>query len=214
MMRGLKTSGPCSNSREGTACTGEEKKRRHYTDSSETIRKRQSLGAYQDKAGPEGIVEEIVEAGRWTPNAGAFHISVIKKTGLRQEISDLTRESMLHSGIEFTQKRASLPRYQPTYGAPVLMLLSAPADAPMGLVNVALAAENMLIEAASLGLGSCYLASPTRVLNGDENRELAKEAAVPLGYTVHCAVIAGYAAAENKFTLGKRKEKGEVTYVE
>jgi nitroreductase len=95
----------------------------------------------------------------------------------------------------------------------VLILLSAPSDAPFGAANTALAAENMLLEATGLGLGSCYLASPTRALNVESNHDLAREAGVPKGYTVQCAVIVGYAAAENKFSLGERKKRGEVNYV-
>jgi len=71
----------------------------------------------------------------------------------------------------------------------------------------------MLLEATGLGLGSCYLVSPTRALNGDD-KDLARQAGVPEGYAVQCAVIVGYAAAENKFTLGERSKKGKISYVE
>jgi hypothetical protein len=30
---------------------------------------------------------------------------------------------------------------------------------------------------------------------------------------VQCAVIVGYAAAENKFSVGERRKRGEVNYV-
>jgi nitroreductase len=143
-----------------------------------------------------------------------IQISVIKNTGLRQRINDRALDGMVHSGNEFAQQRASLPGYQPIYGAPVLILLSAPTDAPFGTANTALAAENMLLEATGLGLGSCYLVSPTRALNGESNRDLAQEAGVPKGYTVQCTVIVGYAAAENKFSLGETQQKRKVNYVE
>jgi hypothetical protein len=71
----------------------------------------------------------------------------------------------------------------------------------------------MLLEATGLGLGSCFLVSPTRALNEENNPDLLRESGVPKGYTVQCAVIVGYAAAENKFSLGERKKRGEVNYV-
>ncbi|MCJ7596008.1 MAG: nitroreductase family protein [Desulfobacterales bacterium] len=157
---------------------------------------------------------KIVEAGRWAPNAGPFQISVVRSTGLRQRINDRTLDAMVHSGNEFLQQRASLPGYQPIYGAPVLILLSGPTDTPHSARNTALAAENMLLEATGLGLGSCYLFSPTLALNGENNRDLAREAGLPDGYAVQCAVIVGYAAAENKFTVGERTRKGSVNYVD
>jgi FMN reductase [NAD(P)H] len=181
---------------------------------SEAIAKRKSVRAYEDKPIPADVLKRIVEAGQWAPNAGPFQISVIQNTGLRQRINDRALDAMIHSGNEFSKQRASLPGYQPIYGAPVLILLSAPADAPFGTANTALAAENMLLEATELGLGSCYLMSPTRALNGESNHDLAQEAGVPKGYTMQCAVIVGYAAAENKFSVGERSKRGKVNYVE
>ena len=181
---------------------------------SDAITKRHSVRAYQDKPVPADGLERIIEAGQWPPNAGPFQISVIRNAGLRQKISDRALKAMRDSGNEFAIKRASLPGYQPIYGAPVLILLSAPTGSPFGPVNTALAAENMLIEATGQGLGSCYLVSPCGALNGEGNHDLAGEAGVPEGYTVHCAVIVGFAAAENKFSLGERNRKGKLNYVD
>lgn len=183
-------------------------------DVSEAILTRKSVRAYLNKPVSTNDLEKIVEAGRWAPNAGPFHISVVRNTGLRKRINDRTLTAMVHSGNEFLQQRASLPGYQPLYGAPVLILLSGPADALLSAVNASLAAENMLLEATGLGLGSCYLVSPTMALNAKDNNELAQEAGIPDGYRLQCAVIVGYAAAENKFTVGERTKKGSVNYVD
>jgi len=181
---------------------------------SEAIKKRISVRAYLDKPVPDGDLEKIVEAGRWAPNAGPFQISVIRNADLRQKINDRAHEGMLNSGIEFLVQRASLPGYQPLYSAPVLMLLSGPAKAPFGAINAALAAENIILEATGLGLGTCLLLSPTPVINDVEKRDLAQAAGVPESYTVHCAVIVGYGAEENKFSYAERLPKGSVNYVD
>jgi FMN reductase [NAD(P)H] len=181
---------------------------------SEAIAKRKSVRAYLDKPVPADDLTKVVEAGQWPPNAGPFQITVVRNAGLQQRINDRTLNAMAHSNNEFLRQRASLPGYQPIYGAPVLILLSAPANAPYGANNTALAAENMLLEATGRGLGSCYLITPTLALNGENNRELAREVGLPDGYVVQCAVILGYAAAENKFTAGERTKKGSVNYID
>jgi len=56
--------------------------------------------------------------------------------------------------------------------------------------------------------------SPTRALNGESNQDLAQKAGVPDGYTVQCAVIVGYAAAENKFSAMDRSKRGNVNYAD
>jgi FMN reductase [NAD(P)H] len=181
---------------------------------SEAITKRKSVRAYLDKPVPADDMAKIVEAGRWAPNAGPFQISVVRNAEMRKRINDRTLDAMLHSDNEFLRQRASLPGYQPIYGAPVLILLSAPADAPFGVNNTALAAENMLLEATGLGLGSCHLITPGLALNGENSRDLAQDAGMPDGYVVQCAVIVGYPATENKFTVGERMRKGSVNYVD
>ena len=180
----------------------------------EAIAKRESVRAYFNKQIKTKDLGKIIEAGQWAPNAGPFHISVIRNAVLRQKINDRAYNAMIHSGIEFLQQRASLPGYQPLYGAPVLILLSGPPDSPYSAVNTALAAENMILEATELGLGSCYLVSPTLALNGSDNRDLAQEAGIPDTYTLQCAVIVGYATGETKFPLGERTKKGSVNYVD
>jgi len=181
---------------------------------SETILVRESVRAYLDKPVSNDDLEKIIEAGRWAPNGGPFQISVIRNASLRKKINDSTLKAMRESGIEFAKKRASLPGYQPLYQAPVLILLSAPGELPNSPFNTALAAENMILEATGLGLGSCFLLSPKRVLDGKHNTELDKEAGIPEGYKLQCAVIVGHAAAENKFALGERAVKGSVNYVD
>lgn len=180
----------------------------------EAVKNRISVRAYEEKTVSGDDLEKIVEAGRWAPNAGPFQISVIRNPALLKKINDQAHQGMLNSGIEFLVNRASLPGYQPLYGAPVLMLLSGPSGAPFGAINASLAAENMILAATELGLGSCLLLSPAPVLNSAEKPELAREAGVPEGSTVHCAVIVGYAAAENKFTTGERAPKGAVNTID
>jgi nitroreductase len=188
--------------------------RRERMETIEAINRRKSVRAYEEKAVPQDVLSTIIEAGQRPPNAGPFHLSVIRNSALLKKINDLTREAMLNSDNAFSRQRASLPGYEPIYGAPVLILLSAPEDSPFGAINTALSAENMLIQATEVGLGSCFLISPTRVLNGAGNRELAREAGVPEGYAVQCAVIVGYAAAENKFSVSERARKGTVHYID
>ena len=195
----------------------------------EAITKRKSIRAYEDRPIPADALARIVEAGQWAPNAGStiavrglqllpapypFQISVITNASLRQRINGRILDVMLNARNPLFRQRASLPGYQPLYGAPVLILLSAPDEGAYGAVNVALVAENMLIAATGLGLGSCYLSAPAWALNGDNNKDLAREAGVPEGYLVHCGVILGYAAAENKFSLGKRTKRGKVGYID
>ena len=178
------------------------------------IAKRKSVRAYRDQPVSDDDLAAIVDAGRWAPNAGPFRISVVRNAGLRQRINDRAHAAMACSGNDFLQQRAALPGYRPLYGAPVLILLSGPVDDLHGAFNTGLAAENMLLEAAGRGLGSCFIISPTLALNGPDNRELARAAGIPEDYVLQCAVITGYAAAADPFSSGGRIRKGKVHFVD
>jgi FMN reductase [NAD(P)H] len=53
-----------------------------------------------------------------------------------------------------------------------------------------------------------------RALIGESNKDLVKESRVSEGYAVQCAIIVGYATAENKFSLGERTKKGRLSHIE
>jgi len=181
---------------------------------SEAIMQRKSVRSYTDKPVSADDVAKIVEAGQWAPNAGPFNMSVIRNADLLKRINDLTSKAMLASGNDFLVERASLPGYQPLYGAPVMIILSGPSDAPYTQLNVATSAENMLLQATGLGLGSCFLRSPAFALNAEENRAIAGEAGIAEGAPMQCAVVFGYTDDENKFRRMEREKRGSVTFVD
>jgi nitroreductase len=180
----------------------------------DAIAKRKSIRSYLDKGVSEDDLAKIIEAGQWAPNAGPFTMSVIRNADLLQRINDLTSKAMLASGNDFLIERASLPGYQPVYGAPVLIILSGPTDAPYTALNVAVSAQNMLLQATELGLGSCFLRSPAFALNAKENQDVAREAGILEGSEMHCAVIVGYTADEDRFRRGEREPRGVVEYID
>jgi len=177
------------------------------------INKRKSVRSYLDKPVSTEDLAAIVEAGRWAPNSGPFTISVISKAELIQRISDLTLEHMKTKGSDFHKQRAALPGYEPLYGAPALIIVSGPADAPNTVINAAVVVENMLLQATALGLGSCFIKSISAVLNNPQNQALAEEAGIPAGSTMGCGLIVGYTDDETKFVANTRELKGEVVYI-
>lgn len=181
---------------------------------SEVIAKRKSIRAYLDKPVAPEDVATIVEAGQWGPNAGPFTLSVIRNAALLKRINDMTSQSMLASGNDFLVSRASLPGYQPLYSAPLFIVISGPTDAPYSALNAAVSAENMLLQATDLGLGSCFIRSAAAVLNAPQNRALAEEAGIPEGSEMQCGVVVGYTEDEDKFRARPRESKGTVIYID
>ena len=179
---------------------------------SDGISKRKSTRAYLDRPVATDAVDQVVEAGRWAPNAGPFHLTVLRRPELLRRLNDATHEAMMASGVEFLRMRASLPGYQPLYGAPVAILASGPADGPYTPMNCALAAGHMVLQATELDLASCFIVTPGRALAADP--ALVKEVGLPDGYTFQCAVLLGHRAATDPYSNPERVRKGTVSYID
>jgi nitroreductase len=175
----------------------------------DAILARKSVRAYKAEQITGEELKALVDAGLSGPGGGAVHLSVIQKADIIQRINDVTKAGMLASGNDFAVSRASLPGYEPVYGAPLLLLLSAPD--PNGAVNCACAAENMLIAATALGLGSCFLMSIRGAFSGEPGPALLAECGIPEGNAICCGVIAGYPDGD-KFSSSNRKVR-TVNYV-
>jgi Nitroreductase len=87
------------------------------------------------------------------------------------------------------------------YGAPALVLVVSDRKDHWAAVNCALAAENMMLAAHSLGIGSCFIG------RGDvigRCKGLLQKIGMEEGYKVHASVIFGYAKDQPK-TVPHRK---------
>ena len=180
----------------------------------DAVEKRRSIRSYLDKPVPQADLETVVSAGRWAPNAGPYALSVLRNKDLMARINANTLEAMLASGDDFTIGRAKLPGYQPFHGAPVAIVLSAPAGNPLAPLNCALTAGYLILQATELGYGSCFIISPTRCLNDPAQADLAREAGLPEGYLMQCGVVFGYTDDEMKFRRMDIVQRGEVTYID
>ena len=168
------------------------------------IAMRRSVRSYKQDPIARDTIEKILQAANQAPSAGDFHISVITDPGLLREINDTALDIMKNSGTAFLLGRAALPGYQPLYGAPLLLLFSAPAENPYSMANVSNAATTAVIAATSLELGTCYAITPTLPLEG--NKDLSERAGVPAGLKALCGVLFGVPDGEKFASPRKRSD--------
>lgn len=174
------------------------------------IQMRNSVRAYEPKSVEEEKMEAIIKAGNLAPVFGQFHITVIENPRLLQEINNVTLDMMKHSGNEFLEKRAATEGYNPLYGAPAMIILSAPNGNDsngFNMANVSCAAENMIVEATELGLGTCFVMGP---MISFANPELVKKIKIPEAYIPLVGVLVGYPV--EALTSNTRRNPKNVTY--
>ena len=156
-------------------------------DTFNAINSRKSIRSYHDKPVDRNILERIVSAGDKAPLGGKLSIRVITDKEMLTQIDQESYDRMLSSGIPFSVARASLPGYRPLYGAPVLIVIAG--DPERGALGASAAAENMIIAATDLGLGSCYVVSPIATVAGPA---YAGKLALPEGDKPIVGVLLGY----------------------
>ncbi len=145
----------------------------------DAIKKRRSVRFYTDEAISEDKVKKLVEAAIWAPSGGNIHAWNIV---ILQQKGDIERVKAISPGI---------------LGSPTaLMILCADKRKAydkggevgrdvVSIMDIAIATQNICLEATELGLGSCIIGS----FNQDAVRELldlpkniAPELLVSLGY--------------------------------
>ena len=156
------------------------------------IKKRTSVRAYQPKPLPKETIDSILEAARYAPSARdaqPLEYRVITNKGLITRLSE---------GIAAAVKREGLPLKGPPdrkpeffYGAPLLIIISGLKDNPWCPTDAALAVENIMLYATSVGLGTCFIGM-ARFIERDE--ALMRELRIPADRGIVAAVICGYPA--------------------
>lgn len=80
------------------------------------------------------------------------------------------------------------------YGAPLLFIIATQDESNFGERNASVAAENVMVEAASLGLGSVYVMSAAMALRKDP--ALLADLGIDKGYSPQVVVPIGHATEE------------------
>ena len=153
------------------------------------IAKRKSVRAFAPDQISEEALQTILAAGCAAPvGMGAYdtlHLTVIQNAALLKRISDAAN--------------AAYGRTEPTdifFGAPTAIVISSSPTRRHGseFANASCVAQNMLLTATDLGLGSIYLMSPTSACQAQP--ELVQAAGIPDGFFPAATVALGFSAEE------------------
>jgi nitroreductase len=135
----------------------------------EAIKNRRSVRAYEPKPIPKNIISTVIEAGNQAPftsmtRAQPWRFVIVHNPDFKQKLLQTTlpfwknaTESMKKTAPELYKMATSIydamdePKDVIYYNAPVIIFVMGPSNNP---VSCALACENMMIAAQSLGLGS------------------------------------------------------------
>ena len=153
---------------------------------------RRAVRAYLSKPVPESAIEDILSAGAMAPSAmhrEPCRYIVITNAGKIRELSGKVKEKAGAMGLAANYaERMKLEEDVIFYSAPLLILICAePGD--FIETDCALAAQNMMLRAYDLGLGSCFIGF-AKMLNDD--KETLRGLGMEGKPEIICPLIFGY----------------------
>ena len=160
-----------------------------------TILNRRSVRAFRSEPVPDADLDAVVKAGLYAPSATnqqSWHFSVICGAAAERYRA-------------YCQKKLERDPY---YGAPVMILVFGKKDAIAPLCDGSLAIGNMLLAAASLGLGTCWIHCVNDLFREES---AAQEWGAPAGYRPVGSIALGFPAGPNPEP--KPRAEGTVTTI-
>jgi hypothetical protein len=100
----------------------------------------------------------------------------------------------------------SRPNHHTFYHAPTVIIVSGDQSSPYFQYDCAAAAENILIAAESLNIGSCWIGTFLPLFVSEKGEEYKNVLGIPEGYNPICSVALGYKAVEHAAVTSRNKD--------
>jgi nitroreductase len=164
-----------------------------------TLLTRRSIRAYKPEQIKEEELQLILKAGQFAPSAinqQSWHFTVVQSKELQGKINTICKDMFLKSGNKMFEDRAKAESFSIFYAAPTFIIVSGDEKAVAPQIDCALALHNMILAAASMEIGSCWIHAVNNLFSTEEGKALKKELGIPEGYTPYCSGAFGYGATE------------------
>ncbi len=198
----------------GHTCLGVREETMRTNQTLEVIKHRRSIRSFQPEQITEPQLQALMEAAMAAPSAlnqQKWHFTVVGDRALIDLMVDIVKENMAKLGHESFTKRASDPAYHTFYHAPTVIMISGDEKAMFTQVDCGAAAENIVIAAQALDLGSCIMTSPGLLFMSEKGNELRGRLGIPVGYNHVCTVAVGRRRGDSPPMPPRNKDV--VTYV-
>lgn len=192
----------------------------------QNIVSRRSIRAYRPDRVPEDMMQEILKACAFAPSAGGRQ-SPIAVVCENSEINEELGRINFRNLVAIMDKRPPADPKAPSqekappamdltersafHGAPAVITLFAPKDWYNFTIDCAAAAENIMLAAWSLGLGSCMIARAEETFASDRGREIKCQWGLDDSLEAKIHVVVGF--PEGKIPDARERKDGHVVRV-
>ncbi|HPX89353.1 MAG TPA: nitroreductase family protein [Methylophilaceae bacterium] len=174
----------------------------------ETILARRSVRQYKARVVDQALLRTLLEAAVRAPTAmhqEPWGFIIVQDKKLLHQLSAIAKpiflEQIKQRSLHTTQKFEGFNQadFNIFYNANTLVLICGKAAVPFVEADCWLAAENLMLAACAMGLGTCIIASALPAFSIAKVRSML---AIPADYTVVVPIIVGY--PDDEITQSKR----------
>lgn len=173
----------------------------------ETIMTRRSVRQYKPQAVEREKMQTIVECGINAPNAmnkQPWEVRVVDNADYINGVTELYKKA--------NPKAAEDPAFKNMFrNAPTVVFIGHDTKSESSPFDCGLLAENMMISAWSMGIGSCCLGGPARFMKTPEAAEYLQKLGFSEGYELLYCIGFGY---PDEAPAAKPREAAKVKFVE
>jgi nitroreductase len=166
---------------------------------------RRSVRAYAPKVLDNATVQTLLDAAVHAPTAiheEPWTFVVVQDHALLQRLSDQAKplfvEEMRHRnahGTSHSFDHFTRPDFNIFHGADTLIIICAKPLGPFVVADCWLAAENLMLAASAIGLGSCVIGSAVAALN---IHKVKSELGIPEEYSAIAPIVVGFPSGETQ----------------
>lgn len=187
----------------------------------ENIMSRRAIRRFNEKQLSEDDLQLILQAGLYAPSAGGRQgvIFVVCQDRLVNE--KLGKIKRANSNPKMATATSYVSREQPSiaddpkltnafYDAPTVITMFAPKNFLFSAEDCAVAAENMMLAATSLGIGSCYIGQGWTAFADPYGQEILRKWGVRSDYYAVMQLLLGYPREGDKHPSAKPRKNDRV----
>jgi nitroreductase len=167
----------------------------------ETILARRSVRSFKNSKISKGLIASLLEAAVRAPTAGRQELRgfvIIQDTAMLKSLSDFIKPLFLAEaeqakvdGSENAWDVFASSNLNIFYDADTLILICGKTSAPFYAADCWLAAENLMLAACAMDMGTCVIGSAVEALN---TVEIRRKLSIPNDFTAVAPIALGYPA--------------------
>ena len=156
-----------------------------------TIMHRRAIRRFDERQIEEDVLQEILQAGLYAPSAGGRQgviFAVCQDREVNERLGKIKRANShprMASGSNYVSKEQPSIADDPNltnafYDAPTVITMFAPKDFLFSVDDCAAVAENMMLAADSMGVGSCYVGQGWTAFADPYGQEILNKWEIPV----------------------------------